>query len=166
MAFLRLPTLRLVADVITILLGVFLIGVLAVNYLPRVLAPEPMPADVRLDGATIGVDFSASDRTLLLILQQDCPFCHASLPFYRTLTAQDTSVPIVAVAPAYDTGIQAYLDAASVSPDAVRFVDDNQTLLVTGTPTLLLVDSTGLVTHAWLGQLDAERETEVLRLLR
>ncbi len=38
-------------------------------------------------------------------------------------------------------------------------------LPVSGTPTLLLVGSDGLVTHSWIGLLDAKREAELLRVL-
>lgn len=51
-----------------------------------------------------------------------------------------------------------------IDPDAVVFVEGG-VLPVSGTPTLLLVDSEGLVTHAWIGLLDAGREADVIEAL-
>ena len=99
------------------------------------------------------------------MLQSECGYCQQSIPFYRRLLEHDTAdVQIVVAAPPHDTGIEDYLASEWVNPDAVVFVEGG-VLPVSGTPTLLLVDSEGLVTHAWIGLLDAGREAEVIDAL-
>ncbi|GMV23129.1 MAG: hypothetical protein AMXMBFR57_30780 [Acidimicrobiia bacterium] len=41
--------------------------------------------------AVPGVDFSKSDRTLLLVLKKGCVYCEASMPFYQQL-ATDSGI--------------------------------------------------------------------------
>ncbi len=117
------------------------------------------------------VEFRAGDvldldgRTLLMVLRSDCRFCQQSMPFYRRLLERDSQdVEIVVVAPPFDAGIEGYLASEGITPDSVMFVQ-RDTLPVQGTPTLLLVDGDGMVTHAWIGLLDAEREADVLGVL-
>ena len=113
----------------------------------------------RIDGA--GLDL-APYPTLIMALRSDCGFCQESMPFYRRLLARDRAgVRIIVAAPPADTGIADYLASESVNPDTVAFVEPDA-VPVSGTPTLLLVDGEGLVTHAWIGLLNAEREAEVL----
>ena len=49
-------------------------------------------------------------------------------------------------------------------PDSIVFVGPTS-LPVSGTPTLLLVDSEGVVTHLWLGQMAVESEAEIFEVL-
>ncbi len=115
-----------------------------------------------MHASAIGGDFSTSRQTLIIALQSGCGFCQQSMPFYRRLLERDTDdVRIVVAAPPYDTGIGDFLAAEGVEPDSVVFAGTGA-LPISGTPTLLLVDGAGLVTHGWIGLLNAEREAEVL----
>ena len=118
-----------------------------------------------LDGGAIGIDFAEPRATLIMVLASDCPFCQESMPFYRRLLSHDRArVQVVVAAPVRDAGMGDYLASESVTPDAQVFVEAG-ILPVGGTPTLLVVDSEGVVTHAWVGLLDAEREADVLGVL-
>ena len=86
------------------------------------------------------------------------------MPFYRRLTNIVTDTPIIVAAPAFDTGMELHLSERGVDPDAVLLVERGQ-VPVAGTPTLLVVDATGLITHSWIGVLDVAREAEVLEAL-
>lgn len=115
---------------------------------------------------TVNIDWSAADRTLVLSLHSECRFCTASLPFYRRLLDARGDVPlqVVVTAPAEDAAIYTYLDDGGVRPDRVVTVEPG-TLPIAGTPTLFLVDGSGVVTHVWPGQLGDEQETAVLDVL-
>ena len=116
--------------------------------------------DVRMD-ESLGIDFSTRPQTLLMVLDSECPFCQDSMPFYRRLTGQDTpETQIVVIAPTSDTRIEEYLASEGVAPDAI-VLTDNDRLPVPGTPTLLLADSNGVVTHSWVGRLGPDSETAV-----
>lgn len=117
----------------------------------------------RLDSAAIGVDFGAARRTLILAIQQDCPACAASMPFYRRLTGRATSdVRVVVAAPPGDVQIEQYLSAHGVEPDAVVH-QGSDTLPVSVTPTLLLVDAAGFVEHFWIGVLSSAAREDLLK---
>lgn len=118
----------------------------------------------QLDGS-VGIDFDASARTLVLFLRSDCVFCRTSMSFYRQLaSANAVGVRIVVAAPAADTGIRRYLVSENLEPDAVVFAEEGE-LPVFGTPTLFMVDAKGVVMRSWVGRLDADGEAEVLRVL-
>lgn len=155
--------LQVAADVATVVLAAAAIVALAVVYWPESpTAPETF--DVWIDEST-GIDPANAPRTLIMALDSGCGFCQESMPFYRRLLEHDTSdVQIVVAAPPYDTGIGDYLASEGVEPDSVVFAEPGA-LPVSGTPTLLLVDGEGLVTHAWIGLLSADREQEVFDAL-
>lgn len=84
------------------------------------------------------------------------------MPFYRELTGRaDSDVRVVVAVPPRDVEIERYLSAHGVEPDAVvhRVAD---TLPVSATPTLLLVNAAGFVEHFWIGVLSSAAEQDLL----
>ena len=159
---------RIAGDTVTVVVGVLLIVVLGLRLLggdrPGIQQQQQQVVDVRLE-SDIGIDFAAASITLIMALQSDCGYCQESMPFYRRLLEHDTDdVQIVVAAPPGDSGIVAYLKSEGVTPDSVIFVELSR-LPVSGTPTLVLTEGEGLVTHAWIGLLDAEREAELIDTL-
>lgn len=148
------------ADGFTIAVAVVILGVIGGRFIPNDRAPVTV-ADAMIDGQAAGIDFGAAERTLIMVLQSDCTFCERSAPFYRRLP-RDADAQIVIAAPVGDTDIESYREL--IEPDEVVFVEPGL-LPVSGTPTLLLVDSEGRVDAAWIGLLDSEREAEVLDAL-
>ena len=155
-----------IADVVTILAGVALLVLVVFRSNSVINLPDPF---TQLEAESVGqridavgrLDFAES-QTLIMALQSDCGFCQKSMPFYRRLLERDANeVQIVVAAPPRDSRIGDYLASENVNPDSVVFVQPG-TLPVQGTPTLLLVDNEGLVTHAWIGLLNADREAEVI----
>ena len=156
---------EVVANVVVILLAV----VIASVYLrDRFSAHSPAPNEVnagdrlpRLDGW----DWSAHDRSLVLVLKKGCHFCEDSAPFYQRLAAQHqearSNTAIVAVFP----------DAAEAASEVVKSEGLGihtlpgvplEALKVSGTPSLLLVDQSGTVLNAWMGMLSPKQELEVM----
>ena len=102
--------------------------------------------------------------TLVFSLSTSCHFCTASAPFYRKLAGKTATktlggVRIVAVLPENAVDAESYIrNTLGVSFDSVvRGSLSN----VVATPTLLLLDSNGIVMAAWVGLLTADEEAIV-----
>ncbi|MEK6304300.1 MAG: rhodanese-like domain-containing protein [Acidobacteriota bacterium] len=111
-----------------------------------------------------GVEWSNYSKTLLLAIAPGCDFCESSAPFYRALSkevAQNKRLRLIALLPASAANDESFLDRLSISEDRVRSVSFNS-LGIEGTPTLVLVDSSGVMTKSWVGKLTREQEADVL----
>jgi len=110
-----------------------------------------------------GVDFSRSQKTLLLFFQRDCEVCQASLPFYRSLVQESavrTSVQFVFITPEAPNVAERFLEEQGIS--SVTVLQGRHGILgVKSTPTLILADSYAAVRGYWVGQLTPEREAEI-----
>lgn len=112
-----------------------------------------------------GDAYSAHKRTLVMALRKDCHFCQASMPFYRRLENAEQAGTLGAhihiVVPDKQEIAAPYL-AENGFDDTVTYDHPLDDLHVDGTPTLLLVDEKGTIQKAWIGQLKAPQEEEVL----
>ena len=131
-------------------------------------APAPAPNEI-VAGTTVSVpnfDWSRSNRTLMLVLQKDCRYCTESAAFYRTLvsTAPGKATRLLAVLPQEESVAREYLKSLDVQIGEVR-QSSLRSLRVRGTPTLILVDSSGKVIKSWIGKLPDAVEKEVLSSL-
>jgi hypothetical protein len=115
-----------------------------------------------------GVDWIRNQRTLVLALQTTCHFCSESGPFYQELVRERGkfgNTRILAVLPQTVGESSAYLRTLGVAVDDVKQYTLSE-IGVKGTPTLLLVDSEGVVTEAWTGRLQSLAEREVFGRLQ
>ena len=114
------------------------------------------------------INWSQSQRNLVLVLQKGCHFCTESGPFYQHLTRETTAVAnvrLIAALPQDVGEASQYLSNLGVTVNEIRQAPPSS-LGVRGTPTLLLVDNTGTITDVWIGKLSPDREAEVLRRLK
>lgn len=109
-----------------------------------------------------GVQFDAN-RTLILYLSTKCHYCEASTPFYQKLAVQlSQKIPIIAAFPQKEEEARTYLTERKIT--IARVISAPQLLrIIQGTPTLMLVDKTGKVVDAWVGQLPPPIEQQVLK---
>jgi hypothetical protein len=163
-----LKKIELLANISIIVVAVIFGFVLIKRFVLPTQSPAPN------DGIKVGskvsltdVDWSHSDRNLVLILQKGCHFCSESAPFYQRLARQMSErgdVRLIAALPQNVEEGGHYLSELGVPISEVR-----QTTLASlgaqGTPTLLLVDHTGAVSDVWVGKLPPDKEAEVLRRL-
>src|SRR3977135_661859 len=92
-----------------------------------------------------GIDWSKSTRTVVLALSTTCHFCSESAPFYQELQQQkQNGVSLVAVFPQPVEDSRNYLNKLGVSITAV-VQGSLASVGVSGTPTLLLIDTQGSV---------------------
>jgi hypothetical protein len=155
------------ANVATILLAVLLGTLLVKGDLTlgraRVSAPSrSSQIGTDMKHVPLAVNWSANDRTLLMSLQTTCHFCSESAPFFRRLTAAAAGkTRTVAVLPQPPDVAKRYLDGLGVRVDEIKQAS-LPGIGVDRTPTLMLVDRSGVVRGAWTGELASEDEADVL----
>ena len=116
----------------------------------------------------LDIDWSKSNKNLLLVLSTSCHYCTESAPFYKRLVQERTqrgTFSLTAVLPQPVSDGQKYLNGLGVDINDIKQLSAGA-IRIRGTPTLLLVDEAGVVTEEWLGKLPPETENEVLSRLR
>ena len=100
-------------------------------------------------------------HTLLLALSTSCHFCTESAPFYRRLMKDHGETRLIALFPQESAEGERYLSNLSIKVDEVEQASFGD-LGISGTPTLLLIDSGGKVIKKWEGALPPISESEVI----
>ncbi|HEX7313987.1 MAG TPA: redoxin family protein [Pyrinomonadaceae bacterium] len=161
---------ELIANVAIVVVALLLGAVLVKRYLlPQPVNPGPA-ASARIQPGTKlslpGVDWGRSNKTLLLALSTTCHFCTESAPFYQRLAraAEAKGVKVIAVLPQPESEARQYLSELAIPVSEVR-QSPLDSLGVSGTPTLILVDDKGQVASSWVGKLQSDRESEVAAAL-
>ncbi|HEX8846415.1 MAG TPA: hypothetical protein VF791_17340 [Pyrinomonadaceae bacterium] len=109
-----------------------------------------------------GIDWAKNGQTLLLALSATCHFCSESAPFYQQLRkAGGDRIQMVAVLPQSISDSEDYLNKLGVSVDEIKQAS-LKSINVRGTPTVMLVNSDGVVVNEWVGKLPEQQEAEVL----
>lgn len=131
---------------------------------PRPGRANPLQAGKRMNLA--GVNWLANKRTLILFLRKDCQFCTQGEFFYQRLVAaaMKNRVSLIALLPDELTAAKAYLRTLGLEIQDVRQANLKE-LDIPVTPTVLLVNDSGAVEHAWVGKLPPDKEAEVLRTI-
>lgn len=104
------------------------------------------------------VDWQQNKKSLVFFLKKDCSFCTSSAPFYRQLLeeASKRNVKSLAILPDSDQEAREYIAYLKLPIDTMQTGPLDQ-YKITGTPTVLFVDSQGIVRNIWFG---APREHE------
>jgi len=123
---------------------------------------SPIKAGTKL--SISDTQFATSGQTLILAISSTCHFCSESAPFYKKLAQKRGNIRLVAVLPQPVADGQKYLSKLGVSVDEVRQLPLDK-IGVQGTPTLILLDASGIVRNSWVGFLPPEAELDVLNAL-
>jgi thiol-disulfide isomerase/thioredoxin len=114
-----------------------------------------------------GADWQAAPFTVLLQISSTCHFCNESMPFYRQLVAarqnQAAKVPVIVASGDAVAVIRKHLEDQQVVVDKV--LHSRLASFGTGTPTVFIVDSKGLVRRVFMGKLDSSGEKELLSIM-
>ena len=114
-------------------------------------------------------DFAAAPATLVLAVRSSCKFCTESMPFYGRLAhdLHDTNpkIQIVAVSTDSEEVLTKYFESNNVQAPVIRTVTAEQ-LRISGTPTILLVDGSGVIQGTWIGLLKPDQHAVVLSEVR
>jgi hypothetical protein len=114
-----------------------------------------------------GLDTSAADYSLILVLNTACVHCAASMGFYRQLSlrlrdASRIRLAVIGVDPV--ERMAAYLQRHDVAADEVVKYP-LRLLKVMGTPTIILVNKDAIVEEIWSGTLSPLAETNLVERL-
>ena len=159
------------SNVAVLVVAMVLLGtVISTRWWPRPLNPKfeeglqkgqalaPLPS----------TDYSAAPQTLILVLSSKCNYCTESLPFYNRLVEEHQRAgkvtQIIAVFPNPRDEVDRYIGQNQLAVKSIPALNYSS-LNVTGTPTLILVDSTGRVADFWVGKLSREDEQQVTEAL-
>jgi hypothetical protein len=154
---------------LAVIIGVIVLVVIATrgNLFRRSSAPATI-GPIALVGTTInlpGISLPQDQDSLLLVVPTRCHFCQDSLPFYQKLIpAIKDKVNVIAVLPQPKPEAEAWLSKSGVTGVQIASASPGS-VGVTGTPTLLQVDSSGKVKAAWLGRLDESAQQQVRNTL-
>jgi hypothetical protein len=113
-----------------------------------------------------GLSTGNSDKTLIVALRSSCPYCSASMDFYRRIArARTGQFRMVALVPEPLENAKNYLAGQNIQFDqVVSFLPGS--LRIRAVPTLLLVGRGGDILHkSWNGLLRPTQEQEVLDAL-
>ncbi|HEV2248222.1 MAG TPA: hypothetical protein VGW37_16360 [Terriglobia bacterium] len=160
------------ANLATIVVSILLSAVLVKVFLLPPSAPRRGPAYAQVESGwnfkarLPGVDWQKNGRTLVLAISTKCHFCTDSAPFFRRLaTETGKDVKIVAVLPQPVAEGEQYLVAEGVRADQVLQAAPDK-IGVRGTPTMILVNASGVVSQVWVGKLEPAQQEMVLSVLK
>jgi hypothetical protein len=114
-----------------------------------------------------GADWQAAPFSVLLQLSSTCRFCNESMPFYKQLIAardaQAGKAPIIVASADAVAVMRQHLEDRQVLVDKVLY--SRLDAFGTGTPTVYVVDSKGVVRRVFVGKLDSPGEKELLSIV-
>jgi thiol-disulfide isomerase/thioredoxin len=117
-------------------------------------------------GRTVDDVPSGARVALILVTSPSCRYCQASMPFYHRLAEvaaeSGRALALRAVVPLDTESARDYLRDEDLAWDLSPIAADS--LRISGTPTLLLVDADRHVKRAWVGLLDKAQRLEVVAL--
>ena len=157
------------ANIAIIAVAVLLSLVIIKNYL--IAKPQEKTDSVEYGNPGIAkislpdVDWHKNGQTLVLAVSSVCHFCTESGPFYQQLAKAHGRTRLLAVLPQPVEEGKRYFETLGVAVDEIKQSSLNS-IDVRGTPTLMLVNSDGVVINTWVGKLQAEQEAEVLSKAR
>lgn len=112
-----------------------------------------------------GVTWSSSRVNAVLYLSTTCPYCRASMPFYRRLLSERRQpTALLAVSAQPTNNVRQYLQAQNVQFDGVYQVKLPNSLLQM-TPTMMIVDDKGVILRADSGELSTAAENDMLKII-
>ena len=129
----------------------------------------PDTNDGSLVGQTLpplsGYRWSTYSETLVIAVRRGCPYCDASLPFYKQIGEQEKNnmlhAHVLLVMPDDASFGSSLLRKADVEVQGI-FGQGLDALKVSGTPTVLLIDSSGRIEREWVGELAPSGEKDVM----
>lgn len=162
---------RLVGEIILIAVvsAILLVSIQYVQHRKRpVLSTAVMNGPIVTVGSPVQISslhFNDRPLTLVLVSSPSCHFCLASKDFHKRLLAETSNfgVPLFMVVPDRSLS-KSYSSELGFSRDRIKEWKD-LSVSVEGTPTLLALNRSGIVSELWLGQLRLEQERAVLELI-
>jgi thiol-disulfide isomerase/thioredoxin len=98
------------------------------------------------------VDWAQNKKSLVFFLKKDCPYCTSSAGLYRQLVEDATkrNVKCIAVFPNTPEEARKYLKYIELPIDYI-LTGPLSDYKISGTPTVLFVDESGIAKSVWIG---------------
>ena len=153
---------RIANIAIIVAVAVFLFVVIRGDLTAHRISPAPPQNLIGKTLSNTGAEFPKDRSSIVLVLSTQCHFCRDSLPFYKLLSEKVRGkLNVVALLPEPQAEGQAYMRAAGVEANQV-LSSSLDSIGVRGTPTVLLVDGSGVVKRSWVGMLDEKGQEKLL----
>jgi len=113
------------------------------------------------------INWRMKEKNVVFALSTSCHFCSESAAFYQEMSriCKEENIRTIAIFPQPIAAAEEYTRKMGLKFDEVRQASLSE-LEISGTPTLLLIDSDGSVRNIWVGKLPVETEKEVLAKTR
>ena len=148
--------------------------VVVISFIRGYISPSP---SVRLQGGlqkgiqfpqVMGIDFSKSQRTLLVALDPNCESCVESLPFFKSLADKlynkSNEAKMIALFESSEEPTKRYILENQLKADAV-FGADFKALNLSAIPAIILIDNQGTIIDFWLGKPSNSIEEQIIKQL-
>lgn len=126
-------------------------------------APVASPIGKKISLASV----SLAPENVVLGLSTVCHFCQMNTGLYKRLAGMQErgKISVIAVIPQEESEAKEYLakDGLETNLLAGRSLSD---FYINGTPTILLVDSKGIVRKAWMGALNQPQQNKVVDAIK
>jgi thioredoxin-related protein len=163
--------LEIVTNVAVVLVAIILLCFISWNYFDR--QTIPIIKNGLQKGKTVDefkqFNLKNSNQTLIIAINSNCNFCIESVPFYSQLLSKqqdkhDINTQIIAIFPNSESEAQQFLQNNHLKINFVHSANF-QLFGINGTPTLLLVDSSGKIMDFWIGKLQESDKQQVVMAL-
>jgi thioredoxin-related protein len=163
--------LELATNIAVLLVAIGISAYFLTRYYHRRNVPEASELTKGLEkGETLpaikGLTYADSPRTLLIVMNIHCGYCAESVQFYNRIveaqTNTKTAIRILALLPNSEDEVKKFASDHQMKVVASSQVDLSK-LNLSGTPTLLLIDSAGKIQEFWLGELSSESQDQVIK---
>ncbi|MGA9770231.1 MAG: hypothetical protein WBV94_14415 [Blastocatellia bacterium] len=148
--------------------------VVVISFIRGYISPSPA---VRLQGGlqkgtqfpqVIGIDFSKSQRTLLVALDPNCESCVESFPFFKSLAdklySKSNEAKMVVMFESSEETTKRYVRENQLKADAV-FGTDFKAFNLSAIPAIILINNQGTIIDFWLGKPSNSIEEQIIRQL-
>lgn len=158
-------TLEQATNVVIIISCVFAVAVMATRLTQSENGGFPGPREFARGSRAPSlekVDYGRYKYTVVAFVRSSCKFCTDSMPLYKRV-AQNTPSDVQFVAASIEpvSVTEEYLRSHAVETDMIVRIDQP-----VATPTVLVVNKSGIIDRAWVGWLDSGREQTFLQALR
>ena len=122
----------------------------------------------KLEGI-LGEKLQSNSLWVVLFLNTKCKYCHLSMPFYKEvsyISRKSNNIKLVGLFNQDVAETQQYLKENGVEVEILRRVRFKDISNVTGTPTMVFIDSNGKLVNKNIGILNPLSEVSIINLLK
>jgi hypothetical protein len=161
--------LEIAVNIVIILVGLAALTAFTINYVVMPAGPTFSLGLVRGQKFTgsANINLPRSQSAILVALDTNCSSCEESLPLVKSLVSAkvdaQSSVYGIAVFPNSRADVDTFLQRHQLQIDSVTD-SDLVALGVSSTPTVVLIDETGIIRDFWIGRMPPHTQEQLIAL--